>query len=416
MDKSNSKEKKGPKLLNYKNLLFDKYEYNQPFKTQNGTYLSICNYRLSRSEQVPFFIETPKLKTVSGIIKLENKFYIDLELSHSGDVGLFYNFLLKNDENNISICHENSEEWFGQRMPLNVIQQCYKTPIILKSGGQLPVIRMHIPSYKGNIMCEIYNHKKELINDFSCINENDVVVMIVEFGGIMFSSQTFVPYYEVQKIKIFKDKDERNLPSGYLFSDLDEKINIDLNSISNGDSNGIVNIEGKEHNLNKTEKVENKVEKKDNKNQLQNKGKEKVEKMSTKSLFELIKENGFKDIINDKELKLKENFKINNSEKKQVITIPDLKPVSEPVVNDTQVTELPVGINDFDKIQDKLLENIEDMNANLNDNNDNSVGEDSLDNYEVEEEYDFNLVDDDEDNLDNELDLETLNDLEIVHF
>ena len=79
-----------PRLLNFRNLSFDKYEYNQPFKTQQGNYLSVCNYRLSPNEQVPLFIESPKLKTTSGIVKVDNKFYIDLELSQLNENGSFY--------------------------------------------------------------------------------------------------------------------------------------------------------------------------------------------------------------------------------------------------------------------------------------------------------------------------------------
>ena len=160
---------KQPKILNYKNLNKEKYEYLQPHKTQNGYYQSICNYRLTNNQLLPFYFETPKLKTTSGIVRLENQYYIDLELPQSGDGGLFYDFLIKNDENNISICHSNSKEWFNQLMPLNIIENYYKTAILLRSNGQLPILRIKIPSYKGNILTEIFNVRKEKINDISCV-------------------------------------------------------------------------------------------------------------------------------------------------------------------------------------------------------------------------------------------------------
>ena len=218
---------KAPKILNYKNVALEKYEYLRPHKAQAGNYQSICNYRLSRNELLPFYFETPKLKTTSGIVRLDNKFYIDLELPQSGETSSFYQFLLKNDEQNITICHENSKEWFSNTMPLNIVESYYKTPILLKPNGQMPILRLHLPSYKGNILTELYNIRKEKINDILAIQEGDYIVGIVEFIGLSFLSQKFSPIYELQKIKIFKDNDYRNIPSGYIFSDINDKIDLD---------------------------------------------------------------------------------------------------------------------------------------------------------------------------------------------
>ena len=188
---------KQPKILNYKNLNREKYEYLQPHKHDNGYYLSICNYRLTKNQLLPFYFETPKLKTTSGIVRIENNYYIDLELPQSGDGGLFYDFLIKNDNNNISICHENSKEWFNQLMPLNIVENYYKTPILLRSNGNLPIIRIRIPSYKGNILTEIFNSRKEKINDISCIQEGDIIVGILEFTGLKFLKIMIIELYQM---------------------------------------------------------------------------------------------------------------------------------------------------------------------------------------------------------------------------
>jgi len=217
---------KQPKILNYKNLNKEKYEYLQPHKTQNGYYQSICNYRLTQNQVLPFYFETPKLKTTSGIVRIDNQYYIDLELPQSGDGGLFYDFLIKNDENNISICHSNSKEWFNQLMPLNIVENYYKTAILLRSNGQLPILRIKIPSYKGNILTEIFNVRKEKISDITCIQEGDYIVGIIEYTGLKFMKQNFSPCYDLQKIKIFKDNNFRAIPSGYIFSDTNEDINL----------------------------------------------------------------------------------------------------------------------------------------------------------------------------------------------
>lgn len=218
---------KAPKILNYKNLAYEKYEFGQPFKQPSGIYQSMCNYRLSKNETLPFYFETPKLKTVSGIVKLDSKYYMDLELPQIGDASSFYNYLLRTDEHNITMCHQNSKDWFNQYMPLDVVEGFYKSSVILRPNGQLPVMRVRLPSYKGNILTEIYNIKKEKINDVLCIAEGDYIVGIIEFSGLAFMSQSFYPVFELQKIKIFKENEHRVLPSGYIFSDFNEKVELD---------------------------------------------------------------------------------------------------------------------------------------------------------------------------------------------
>jgi len=218
---------KAPKILNYKNLAYEKYEFGQPFKQPNGIYQAMCSYRLSKNETLPFYFETPKLKTVSGIVKLDSKYYMDLELPQTGDASSFYNYLLKTDDHNITVCHQNSKDWFNQYMPLDVVESFYKSPVILRPNGQLPVMRVRLPSYKGNILTEIYNIKKEKVNDILCIAEDDYIVGIIEFTGLAFMSQSFYPVYELQKIKIFKENEHRVLPTGYIFSDFNEKVDLD---------------------------------------------------------------------------------------------------------------------------------------------------------------------------------------------
>jgi hypothetical protein len=218
---------KAPKILNYKNLSYEKYEFGQPFKQPNGIYQAMCSYRLSKNETLPFYLETPKLKTVSGIVKLDSKYYMDLELPQTGDASSFYNYLLKTDEHNITVCHQNSKDWFNQYMPLDVVESFYKSPVILRPGGQLPVMRVRLPSYKGNILTEIYNIKKEKVNDVLCIAEDDYIIGIIELTGLAFMSQSFYPVYELQKIKIFKENEHRVLPAGYIFSDFNEKVDLD---------------------------------------------------------------------------------------------------------------------------------------------------------------------------------------------
>lgn len=228
------------KILNFKNLNVDKYIYKQPHKSVDGTYTAACTYKLSKNEMVPLYFETPKLKTISGIVQSGNVFYMDLELSQQTDNsnGKFYDFLVNNDNKNIATCHENANLWFGNIMPLTEIEKLYKSSILSRPDGQVPVLRVQVPMFKGGVQCEIFNDRKELITDGSFIEGGDFIVGIVEFTGMQFMNSLFMGGYKIHKIKVFKDVCVADvMPSGYLFSDVNEKIKLDLeNDVSASDA------------------------------------------------------------------------------------------------------------------------------------------------------------------------------------
>ena len=60
---------------------FDKIDYYQPQRTLKNELLTSVSYRLFQNKQIPIYIETPRLKTVSGIYCENNQYFIDLELN-----------------------------------------------------------------------------------------------------------------------------------------------------------------------------------------------------------------------------------------------------------------------------------------------------------------------------------------------
>jgi hypothetical protein len=213
------------KILNYKNINNKKYEYYPPHKTDSGVYISSCNYRLSKNEVLPFYVETPKLKTPTGIIKSGNKFYMDLELPLTTEFEGFRNFLSSLDESHINSCYKNNKDWFGKIIPLEVIENYYKSPVIFKAKGTCPLLRVRVPSYRGKPLIEVYNHKRKKI-DSNYILPDDELICIIEIVGLKFLSQQFIGECELQKVKIFKSEEDRKLPSGYIFND-NTAINLD---------------------------------------------------------------------------------------------------------------------------------------------------------------------------------------------
>ena len=68
----------------------------------------------------------------------ETRSYIELEISKS-HVG-FYDFINKIDEHNIHITYTNSEEWFEQKLPMDVIDDFYNSALKTKMNS-LPTIK-----------------------------------------------------------------------------------------------------------------------------------------------------------------------------------------------------------------------------------------------------------------------------------
>ena len=196
----------------------EKYEYYAPHRNDNGSYICTCRYRLSRNEVVPVYFETPRFKTSTGIVKIDNDFLIDLEIPFIGVSSPFYEYIVGNDEYNIQQCHQNSKDWFNKHLPLHIIERYYKSCLVNRAGGSLPIWRVRIPSYKGKIIPEIYNNQKELL-DPSYIESGDEIVCIVEFIGLQFHEKQFTPQYEIQKMKIFKPSRSKVITKGFLFSD-----------------------------------------------------------------------------------------------------------------------------------------------------------------------------------------------------
>ena len=205
------------KLINYANINLDKVEYSIPYKLDTGYYTSQCTYRIANNVVIPLLIETPRLRSANTIIKADgDKLYVDLEIPIDSD---FYNFITIFDSNNISNCYDNSKEWFGRCIPLSTIENYYKPSVIIKSGRNY-ILRANIPVYKGNIACEFFNINRELVSS-TYLTPGDDVICIIEISNMKFYNKSFICEWEVKKMKILKNIDNKptNINSGYIFSD-----------------------------------------------------------------------------------------------------------------------------------------------------------------------------------------------------
>lgn len=211
-------------LLNYKHVKLAKYHYNVPKSTDYNSKIVSCLYKSATSGYIRPLFEFPKLKTLSGVYKVNNNYYIDLEIpleTSNNKEKTLYDFLTDNDEHHIITIRDNCGIWFGgQILPLKGIQKMYKSSLHLGKEGRNPYLTLKIPSYRGKILAEIFNQDRELVN-MDYINAGDELLSVVEMGGLEFFKNECVGEYEIHKIKVFKNNFNSipQIPSGYIFSD-----------------------------------------------------------------------------------------------------------------------------------------------------------------------------------------------------
>lgn len=200
------------KLLNFQNVNTDKYEYLEPFKS-NNCYLSTCVYNIDGSNRLPYYYQSPRLYTPTGIYKLRNEFKLDLVIPLDSP---FLEYLINEDDKNIQVTSENSQEWFDEHFTTEEVSDKYKTSLVFRQSGEDPILRVNIPSYRGKPTCEVFDVKSNPC-DWSNVQPDTELVGILEKVGIKFYKEVLTGEYELHKIKVYMPAEHSKLPKGYIF-------------------------------------------------------------------------------------------------------------------------------------------------------------------------------------------------------
>jgi hypothetical protein len=202
------------KLLNFQNVNTDKYEYLEPFKS-NNCYISTCVYNIDGSNRLPYYYQSPRLYTPTGIYKLRNEFKIDLVIPLDSP---FLEYLINEDDKNIQVTSENSQDWFDEHFTTDEVSNKYKTALVFRQSGEDPILRVNIPSYRGKPTCEVFDIKSNPC-DWSNVQPDTELVGILEKVGIKFYKEVLTGEYELHKIKVYMPAEHSKLPKGYIFQD-----------------------------------------------------------------------------------------------------------------------------------------------------------------------------------------------------
>ena len=324
-------------ILDYKTLDLSRIYFDDPQKIKGGSYMSLAYYNNSNNENknlIPLIVQTPRLQVDGGINKTETR--CSLELNFDKSHWPFYEFVSGLDEHNIVYIQNNSKKWFSKKFPLDIVEEFYKSPIKPAKNKTPPKLKLKIPLVRGNIDCNVYNNKNELITHQNVLDEEKTVV-ILRLLGLRFLKQQVICEWQPIQIKVFKETNLNNKFQGYLIND-------SLLSDDEGDNfKDILNIDIKD-----TENTRENIEHTENIRELEN---------NTENIQEL--ENNTENIQESENTT--ENIENSPESENIEYTTENIEnsPESENIENNTENKE------NIDIIDENINENIDENKSNL---------------------------------------------------
>ena len=204
-------------ILRHSDIDLNKINYEKPEK-QGVVYYSPINYSM-----MPLYLQTPKMicKKDSSLISGSRDSNLDMECI--SDDFSFYDFMLSLDEMNVSQTYKNNEAWFGKQIPLEIIDNMYKSACKpVKKDGK-PMFSFKVPMIKDKVQCQIYDQMKTCI-DFSRLTEGTEIVCILHVKGLKFLKQHYYCDLYISQVKVFlPGQTKYSILDSYAFNDKDEE-------------------------------------------------------------------------------------------------------------------------------------------------------------------------------------------------
>lgn len=163
--------------MNYDKIYVPNIKYLKPLK-DDSCYIAYAKY--DNRELVTF---TPILKCINVTHNHKlNRWEIEFELTKKDKA--FYEVLASIEDYDINVVHANSEEWFGQQFPFELVEE-YQKPFVKLRNKQL---KIKIAMNEG-IACK----KKDFVGKY--------YIATMRYIGLQFMKQTFTSFWIVDKLE-----------------------------------------------------------------------------------------------------------------------------------------------------------------------------------------------------------------------
>ena len=110
--------------FNYENIVYD-----FPIKYKNS-FISEIKYKIDNKKK-NFILKGPSMKFLKPKKDIETNIYLEFNNNNWN----FYNLLQNIDNNIIKLIVKKSKTWFGNSMPINIVDEFYKTTINLQKNN-----------------------------------------------------------------------------------------------------------------------------------------------------------------------------------------------------------------------------------------------------------------------------------------
>ena len=209
------------------NFKLENVSFKDPKKNAVGGQSVLLNYYNENTKKAgPLILQTPKMRMPFGPDISENdsgtkKYSLNTSLaneeSSNANLKLFTEIIRVLDSHTKSFATENSEQWFGKKQKVDVIEEFYKSAEKRSKQDKYPsTLKLKLPvkiSGDKNIpQFDIYSDTKELVNivdsneiDLSCLEKGSDIVAIIQCTGVWFVGKTqFGLGWKVVQLQTFK--------------------------------------------------------------------------------------------------------------------------------------------------------------------------------------------------------------------
>ena len=204
--------------MNFQSIDYQSFEFTEPHimnEDQKNQY-HLCPLIKSGNNQIYDTFQTPPLISRGKMIKIDNRYSIDFELSPYQKK--FYTFLCNLDEHIIHQVFKNVKKWFRKIIPYDILEE-YSKPILKLGKNQKPIWKIKISE-------EFYHENSEIL---SKIHKGSLLILNMKINGIRFLKQQFTLDMSCTEI-IPHESMELNNDFLYEFFENDE--NIDENILN----------------------------------------------------------------------------------------------------------------------------------------------------------------------------------------
>ena len=191
-------------IVDYKKIDFDNLSFCVPEKTINGSHIAYAKY-----QGTDLFIQTPRLNCTQ-ILKNDTRCSLELEFDKAH--GLFYEYITSIDDFNVINIQKHSKQWFGKEIPLDIVEEFYKTPVKMGRKNKPPTLKIKVPLSKGEPVCTVYDANNNETS-FSRLKQNSKTLVVLKFLGLKFLTQQVLCEWLPVQIKSYysKGKSKKNL-------------------------------------------------------------------------------------------------------------------------------------------------------------------------------------------------------------